>query len=235
MADLRPARGRGRGRDDLNGKAVSALLLVGPTGSGKTPLGRELEERGLAGRRCLHFDFGAELRAVAASPGSVPGLTADELRTVRLSLKTGALLEDRDFPIALKILEGFEARMSMAGADILVLNGLPRHAGQAEMLEPRVRVRAVAVLRASAETVLERIRLDSGGDRGERADDRLESVRSRLETYRDRTLPLIGFYEARGAVVVRVPVSVRATAEDMRRFLEDRAVLEAVFAFNDPA
>ncbi len=213
----------------------AALLLLGPTGSGKTPLGRRLEERGLAGRRCLHFDFGAELRAAAESPERIPGLTSDELRTVRRSLETGALLEDRDFPIAVKILDAFEDRMAVGRGDILVLNGLPRHAGQARMLETRVRVRAVAVIEASAETILERIRLDTGGDRGERADDRLDSVRRRLETYRERTLPLVGFYEARGAAIVRVSADIRTTAEDMRQFLADGGVLESVFAVDIPA
>ncbi|MCX7427258.1 MAG: hypothetical protein NTW96_16720 [Planctomycetia bacterium] len=41
-----------------------AMLLLGPTGSGKTPLGDLLERRGLGGRRCVHFDFGAHLRRI---------------------------------------------------------------------------------------------------------------------------------------------------------------------------
>ena len=71
-----------------------SLLLMGPTGSGKTPLGEEIERRGLDGRRCVHFDFGANLRAVAADPGSWDMLTAEELESVRTSLATGALFED---------------------------------------------------------------------------------------------------------------------------------------------
>ncbi|MEE8450650.1 MAG: hypothetical protein V3R99_02015 [Thermoguttaceae bacterium] len=41
-----------------------AALLLGPTGAGKTPLGRLIEQRGLWGVRCLHFDFGDNLREV---------------------------------------------------------------------------------------------------------------------------------------------------------------------------
>ncbi len=43
-----------------------ALLLLGPTGLGKTPLGLLLEARGLAGHRCVHFDFGDNLRQAVA-------------------------------------------------------------------------------------------------------------------------------------------------------------------------
>ena len=40
----------------------SAILLLGPTGSGKTPLGELMERRGFGGRRCRHFDLGDRLR-----------------------------------------------------------------------------------------------------------------------------------------------------------------------------
>ena len=39
-----------------------ALLLLGPTASGKTPLGKLIEERGLWDFRWVHFDFGAQMR-----------------------------------------------------------------------------------------------------------------------------------------------------------------------------
>ena len=42
-----------------------ALLLIGPTGSGKTPLGELLERSGLWGRPCRHFDFGERMRRIA--------------------------------------------------------------------------------------------------------------------------------------------------------------------------
>jgi hypothetical protein len=52
-------------------KPYPAILLVGPTGSGKTPLGALCEKKGLWQSRVFHFDFGAILRRIAAAgPGS---------------------------------------------------------------------------------------------------------------------------------------------------------------------
>jgi adenylate kinase len=193
----------------------TSWLVVGPTGVGKTPLGRLVEERGVAGRRCFHFDFGAELRAVAAAPERVPGLSSQELEVIQRSLATGALLEDHEFPAALKILRAVVRRTGMGEEDRLVLNGLPRHIGQARMMEDVVRVEAVVSLEASPEVVSERIMLDTGGDRADRPDDDLHAIRRKLVIFRMRTLPLLEYYDNREVPVVTVTVGVRMTAEDM--------------------
>ena len=199
-----------------------ALLLLGPTGAGKSPLGDALEARGLRGRRCLHFDFGACLRRGASDDGAGGLLTPDERAFLRDVLRSGALLEDRDFPIARKILLDFLARRGAAAGDLLVLNGLPRHAGQAEALEPVVRVETVVHLACAPETVLERIRTDAGGDRAGRTDDALDDVRRKLATYEARTAPLLRHYEMRGVRVVTVAVGSRDAAETIRSELEGR-------------
>ena len=190
-------------------------LLVGPTGAGKTPLGLLLEERGAAGLRCFHFDFGAELRAVAASPESAPGLQGGEVQVIQRSLATGALLEDDEFPIALKVLRAFLRRRGAGEHDRLVLNGLPRHIGQARMMEDVVRVGMVVSLEATAEVVRERIVLNTGGDRGDRPDDELRAIKRKLVIFRMRTLPLLEYYENREVPVFKVPVGGRTTAEEM--------------------
>jgi adenylate kinase len=190
-------------------------LLVGPTGVGKTPLGRLIENRGFAGRRFLHFDFGAELRAIGAGTAGAATLAPDEVAVVRRSLATGALLEDHEFPVALKILKAFVRRSGAGENDRLVLNGLPRHVGQARMMEDSVRVEIVVSLEASPETVRERILLDAGGDRIGRADDELRAIRQKLVIFRMRTLPLIEYYENREVPVFRLAVGARMTAEEM--------------------
>jgi adenylate kinase family enzyme len=198
-----------------------AVLLLGPTGSGKTPLGDTLEAAGLAGRRSFHLDFGAELRAAAASPARVPGLTAGDLAVVRSSLATGALLEDEEFPVALKIVRAFIERNRIGGGELLVLNGLPRHAGQARLLEGVVDVRTIVVLEAPAEVVLARIRSDAAGDRAGRVDDGPEAIERKLAVYAERARPLVGHYAAKGIPIVRIPVDA---ADDGRSLLRKLAV-----------
>ncbi|HOX08398.1 MAG TPA: nucleoside monophosphate kinase [Planctomycetota bacterium] len=195
-----------------------ALLLVGPSGSGKTPLGEELERGGLRSARCVHFDFGAELRRIAA--GGDPGFSPAEAAFLAEVVAAGRLLEDEHFPLARRILESFLAARGFAAGDICVLNGLPRHAGQARDLEPVLDVRLVVHLSCPAEVAWERIRTDAGGDRSGRSDDDLEAVRRRLELFRGRIAPLLGHYRARGVRVEEVAVGPQTTAESARRSLE---------------
>jgi adenylate kinase len=188
----------------------SALLLIGPTGSGKSPLGGYLERHGLWGRSCYHFDFGAQLRGVAAGR-SGEGLTGREREVVRSALFSGALLEEEHFPIARKVLERFLRERGDDPGGLVVLNGLPRHQGQAAALESLLRVVRVIALECSPETVLERLRRDPAGDREGRTDDTVEAVAGRLRIYRERTLPLLDWYRQRG-----VPVSELTVGPDTR-------------------
>jgi adenylate kinase len=195
-----------------------ALLLLGPTGSGKSPLGDLLERTGLWGSRCVHFDFGANLRAAAAGTLEA-GLAPGELEVVRRSLATGALLENENFPIAAKILTGFEAARRLSDGDLLVLNGLPRHAGQARDLEPYAIVVAVISLETDGETLRERMRIDPGGDRAGRIDDMPEAVADRLRIFADRTVPLLEYYWSRSVPILPVCVEATTRPEDMAAIL----------------
>jgi adenylate kinase len=192
----------------------STVLLLGPTGSGKTPLGDCLEQRGLRGRRCVHFDFGARLRAVGAGEPCA-GLAGAELEVVRRSLQTGALLDDEHFPIARAILRSFVERHDLGPDDLLVLNGLPRHVGQAAALDGLVRVRLVVCLECSSATARARIRRDTGGDRAGRADDSPAEVRRKLRLFRERTIPLLDHYAGRKVEISSVRVGVGTTAEEI--------------------
>lgn len=214
---------RGRAADDERMalgivSRARAILLIGPTGSGKTPLGELLQRSGLGKVRCEHFDFGAELRGLAAEgPGGE--LTEADAQTARNVLASGALLTDEQFPIAERLLKRFLAQRDVGPGELLVLNGLPRHAGQARDLEGLLDVRMVVELACGPEVVAERIAANTGGDRAGRTDDDPAAVRRRHETYRQRTAPLIEHYRRCGAEVVTIPVDASTSADEMlRRF-----------------
>ena len=190
-----------------------AVLLIGPTGSGKTPLGNRMEEIGPGGERHWHFDFGKEMREAASDGAAGQHLTASEIDTVVECLETGALLEHESFAIAQKLLAGFAARLRLGAGDRIVLNGLPRHRGQARPLAPLARVEHVLALECDAETAMARILANSGGDRHGRSDDAIAAVRRRLQIYSRRTSPLLDFYQQAGIPVARLRVEKETTAD----------------------
>jgi adenylate kinase len=200
-----------------------SILLIGPTGSGKTPLGEEIERRGLHGRRCAHFDFGAALRRLVAGQDDRTFLSEEELTAVRSSLASGALFEDRDMPMILKILGAFAEARALEPDSLLVLNGLPRHVRQAEALAATVSVGLVVSLEADAGVIRERLRLDPGGDRSGRPDDTVEAVGRRLADFAERTLALLGYYRKRSCPIVSIRVTAALTAAEMYGILDREA------------
>ena len=201
-----------------------AIVLIGPTGSGKTPLGELLADRGLWGRRCVHFDFGAALRRIAA--GQAAGdFDEAEIQFVRGVLARGALLEDNDFHIALRAIR---SELAGRGADegcIVALNGLPRHVGQTRGLRTTVDVRTVVVLNCSPEVVAKRIATNAGGDRSGRCDDDIEAVTRRLDIFRARTAPLADYYRDAGAAVWTMEITETTIPQEIADELDRRGPL----------
>ena len=197
-----------------------ALLLLGPTGSGKTPLGELIERRGLAGARCLHFDFGANLRRLVERDRPDEHLGRQDLAFLCRVLQSGALLENEQFSIAERVLRSLLAERGAGPDTVIVLNGLPRHAGQADAVDRILDVREVIRLCCTAETVLARIASNVGGDRTGRDDDDAASIRRKLELFEARTAPLIDHYRARGARIATIEVTPAMTAQRMWETLE---------------
>lgn len=188
------------------------VVLLGPTGAGKSPLGDLLEQRSSGGRRIHHFDFGVWLRAAALE--GAESLSAAEVKVIRRCLAEGALLEKSDFGIARAILEHFIEQHGVGTEDVVLFNGWPRDCAQASALDAFAKTVMVINLLCDAQTVRERLRLNSGGDRHGRNDDTPAQIEARLKVYRNRTYPLLDYYREKEILVCNVNVEVNTTAEE---------------------
>lgn len=139
---------------------------------------------------------------------------------VEKMLKAGALLEDKHFPIARKLLVNYLSERNANVETLVVLNGLPRHAGQAEAIQAVVDIQTVVSLECKPVIAWERIRVNAGGDREGRVDDTLEEVGQRIETFSKRTAPLLDYYCKLGVPVLPLDVGVKTTAREIRLHLE---------------
>jgi adenylate kinase len=205
---------------------VDAVLLLGPTGVGKSPLGDSLAQHGLFGRICRHLDFGSELRFAASDGERSAAYSQDELNYIHGVLEQGLLLENEHFPLAEKIISLFLDRTGFSQRDLLVLNGIPRHPGQAQDIARIGTIHALIVLDCTATEVHCRIRDNVGGDRTERIDDNKELIEKKIVIYRERTAPLIEHYERCGRRIFRISVSGDMTADMVYRSVSSLAAAD---------
>jgi adenylate kinase len=203
-----------------------AILLIGPTGSGKTPLGELLGRKGLWGRSCAHFDFGAQLRQAVAQARSAL-LGPDDLDFLRKVLHEGALLEDEHFHIARRLLAHFLETNGETDRDplstihypLIILNGLPRHIGQAHDVDDVVNITALVHLNCPAKVIHDRVRTNAGGDRHGRTDDHPEHVTRKHRLFEQRTRPLLDHYRTAGARIIEIDVTPITTPADIHALL----------------
>jgi len=198
------------------------LILLGPPGSGKGTQGERLQED----FRLPYYATGDILRTAVAE-GSELGRTAKEY------MDRGDLVPDE--VIIGVIAERVE---SSEAADGFILDGFPRTVGQAEALGDEMEtlgrtVTAAVLIDVSDEEVIRRlggrrtcaknghifhVEFDPPKHEGVcdvcgsrlivRDDDKPEVIRHRLDTYREKTMPLIDYYEQRG-VLKRVDGSLK--------------------------
>ena len=157
------------------------LLMLGPPGAGKgTQATLVCKALGIP-----HVSTGEMLRD-HVERGTDLGVQAAEI------MDAGNLVSD-EIVIAM-----VEERLSHDDAVCgFLLDGFPRTAPQAEALARVIEstpLDGVINLEVSEDEIVARM-LARG-----RSDDTEESVRTRLERYRDQTAPLIAFYESRGDV-----------------------------------
>ncbi|WP_269621876.1 adenylate kinase [Prochlorococcus marinus] len=155
------------------------LLFLGPPGAGKGTQAELLcNDHGL-----LHLSTGELLRE-EVSAGTDLGKEAE------LIMNRGELVSD---DIVLSIVK---KRLSNCSQGWL-LDGFPRNLAQAqllgELLEKIVQpIKAVLLIEIDDETLTDRL-LSRG-----RKDDNAEVIRNRLSIYREKTAPLINFYQNLG-------------------------------------
>jgi len=175
-------------------KKHKALLLMGATGTGKTPFGEQLETQILWGKNYFHFDFGQQLRNAVKRKPEI--LNKKDIERIDSLLKSNSLLDDSDFHLAEKLLKYFIERNSLsAESDIIILNGLPRHSGQADAIAAIVDIDLVIYFAASPSIIKERIEYNAGGDRTGRTDDSINEIEKKMAIFTEHTAPLIDYYK----------------------------------------
>jgi adenylate kinase len=162
------------------------VVFLGPPGSGKGTQAKLVSQRlGVPA-----YSTGDMLRA-AVKAGTPLG------RQSRDVMARGELVPDE---VVLGLIR--EAAASPEARNGFLLDGFPRTIPQAESLERMLAERgqlldAVVNLVVPDEKLVARL-----ASRGEgRADDEPEAVRERLRVYREKTEPLIGFYQKSGRLV----------------------------------
>lgn len=164
------------------------LILLGPPGAGKGTQAKRLEQvHGLK-----QLSTGDMLRAEVAA-GSELGQKAKAI------MDAGQLVSD-DIIIAM-IASKLDTPECQNG---VIFDGFPRTVAQADALDKMLAAKgrpltAVIELQVNEDVLVDRLnnRISEMTARGEtpRSDDNAETLRKRLQVYRDQTAPIIPYYE----------------------------------------
>ncbi len=190
----------------------SALLLIGPTGAGKTPLGNLLEKRGLFSKRVFHFDFGETLRKVIKQEIPFP---EEDRKLIQSILKEARLLKPEEFYLAENLLKSFILINDITPEDLLVLNGLPRNLYQAKKLASFAKIEGIIDLKIDFPTLLKRIQKDPALDRKGREDDLPNLIAKKLIWFEEENKPLIDFYKKENIKIFEISVTEEDKDEDL--------------------
>ena len=187
---------------------VLRLVFLGPPGAGKGTIAQRLcESYGL-----VQISTGDLLREEAA-------------RGTELGNKLKAIMASGQYADDSLVAQLVENRLRALGKKGFILDGFPRTSAQAEMLEAMLgrlgmKLNAAFDVEASDRTIIERLsgrrscgkcgkiyhvknippkvagKCDAcGSPLVQREDDKAETVKKRLETYREKTKPLVDYYK----------------------------------------
>ena len=190
------------------------IILLGPPGAGKGTQAKILEEKfGLK-----QLSTGDMLRAEVAS-GSALGQKAKEI------MDSGNLVPDE---IIVDMIAACLDKPECEGG--IIFDGFPRTVDQAQaldsMLEDKGKPLAAVIQIVVDETVLierlnTRIRQMTEAGQEVRSDDNEETLKSRLEVYRNQTTPIIPYYETEGLLYkVDGMAPIEDVAEQIEKFLK---------------
>lgn len=188
------------------------LILLGPPGAGKGTQAKRLEDK----FKIVQLSTGDMLRAAIAS-GSEVGLKAKSI------IDSGGLVSD-DIMVQM-ISERVDEPDCKNG---FILDGFPRTVAQAEALDVMLadkglKIDHVIELKVDESILFDRIRtrIAETPEAERRSDDNEETLKKRLDVYKEQTAPIIPYFAGKGAL---------KTVDGMASIDEVSAQIDAIVA-----